>query len=193
MLHFSPPQSCLCLGVSRFLDPEDIDVRHPEKQAVLTYVTELYHKLAKHQKEQTKGRQIAKLVKTLKEIENMQARYKADVNALRNWIQDTENRLNDRNFPQRTDELKAELNSFKNDYLGKEKPRKMMERDRVEGDLVLIHQVQAAIKQSRWMPEVGMTLHDIENDWNRLEAAEHNRQQALHAALQRFVQSNKFL
>ncbi|XP_043236847.1 spectrin beta chain, non-erythrocytic 2-like isoform X8 [Amphibalanus amphitrite] len=172
------------LGIHRLLDAEDIDVNKPDEKSVMTYVASYYHTFAKMKSEIKGGKRIANLVGQMMEVDRSQERYNVLTTSLLEWILMKVSVLEDRDFPNSLEGIQKELLKFKS-YRTEEKPPKFRERSEIEALYFDINTKLKALNKPAFSPPEGKLLHDIERTWTQLEKAEHSREVALRAELQR--------
>ncbi|XP_078464717.1 spectrin beta chain, non-erythrocytic 5 isoform X2 [Lampetra planeri] len=172
------------LGIARLLEAEDVDVPHPDEKSIMTYVSLYYHYFSRIHKEQTGGKRIAKIVGLLTEAEALKTQYETMVTTLLQWIERKILELNDRRFPNSRNGMQALLSAFAR-YRTEEKPPKYQERGLLEAHLFAVRTKLRANNQRDYVPPEGRTLRDIERRWGELERAEHAREKALRAELNR--------
>ncbi|XP_037069817.1 spectrin beta chain, non-erythrocytic 1-like [Pollicipes pollicipes] len=166
------------------LDAEDIDVNKPDEKSVMTYVASYYHTFAKMKSEIKGGKRIANLVGQMMEVDRLQERYIVLTSALLEWIQLKITVLEDREFPNSLEGIQKELLKFKS-YRTEEKPPKFRERSEIEALFFDINTKLKALNKPAFSPPEGRLIHDIEKTWTQLDKAEHAREVALRAELQR--------
>uniref|UniRef100_A0A1I7XMH6 Spectrin beta chain n=1 Tax=Heterorhabditis bacteriophora TaxID=37862 RepID=A0A1I7XMH6_HETBA len=84
------------LGLAKFLDAEDVNVRDPDEKSIITYVVTYYHYFNKMKQETIQGKRIGKVINELMENENMINKYETISSDLLEWIKQTIQKLNDR-------------------------------------------------------------------------------------------------
>eukprot|EP00118_Oscarella_pearsei_P018140 m.184464 g.184464 ORF g.184464 m.184464 type:complete len:3710 (+) comp39319_c1_seq2:34-11163(+) len=172
------------LGIARLLDAEDVNVPRPDDKSIMTYLVSYYNYFTKMKFEETAGRRVAKVIGKLLEVDKMQGEYDQMATNLLVWIQRTMVKLSDRKFPNRLAGVQSLMADFKR-YRTVEKPPKYAERSDLEVQLFNIQTNLRALKRRVWVPAEGKLISDVNKAWEKLEAAEHERELALRSALQK--------
>jgi len=100
------------LGLTKFLDPEDVNVEQPDEKSIITYVVTYYHYFNKLKQETIQGKRIGKVVAELMDNEAMIDRYEALSTDLLEWIQRKIGELNDRHFENSLTGVQKQLSEF---------------------------------------------------------------------------------
>ncbi|KJH51468.1 spectrin repeat-containing domain protein [Dictyocaulus viviparus] len=171
------------LGLSKFLDAEDVNVRDPDEKSIITYVVTYYHYFNKMKQETIQGKRIGKVINELMENEKMINRYETISSDLLEWIKQKIEILNDRTFRNSLHGVQDQLAEF-NAYRTQEKPPNYFYlRFEEKGELeVLLFTLQSAMRannQRPFVPREGKLIGDINRAWDLLEKAEHERELAL--------------
>ncbi|CAF3404439.1 unnamed protein product [Rotaria sp. Silwood1] len=148
------------LGISRLLDPEDVNVEYIDEKSIITYIVTLYHYFSKMKNDNVQGRRLAKVIGSALDSEKMANEYERLVSDLLIWIEQTIRLLNDRQFPNSLIYVHEKLVEF-NRYRVMDKP------------------AQRANQQIPYQPREGKMISDINRAWENLERAEHERELAL--------------
>ncbi|KAM4042412.1 dystonin isoform 5-T5 [Anomaloglossus baeobatrachus] len=161
------------LGVTRLLDPEDVDVSSPDEKSVITYVSSMYDVFPKTP---DGGEGISANDVEVKWIE-----YQNMVNYLIQWIRHHVTLMSDRNFPNTVAELKALYNQY---LLFKEKdiPPKETEKEKIKH---LYSLLEAWIEFGRIKLCQGYHPNDIEKEWGKLIIAMFEREKAIRPEIER--------
>jgi len=172
------------LGISRLLEPEDVNVEMPDEKIIMTYVVAFYHYFSKMKDDQVQGKRIAKVVSSAIQIDKDIKTYEALTTQLLEWIRATIERLSERQFANSLQGVQQQLAAF-NLYRVNEKAAKFGEKGNLE---VLLFSIQSAIRaqnQRAYLPREGKLIADINRAWAQLDKAEHERELALREELVR--------
>ena len=156
------------LGVTRILDPEDVDTSHPDEKSLITYISMLYELFP-----DPNPRNPLHDDEKIRQIEE----YRDSASRMIRWLNDTISKLRDRNWPNTLQELRmiqTDLERFRQDEI----PHKITEKQRL---------AHAWREVSRMALEISNPIHldheisadNIDILWNRMTAAIHDRDQAL--------------
>lgn len=156
------------LGVTRILDPEDVDTSHPDEKSLITYISMLYELFP-----DPNPRNPLHDDEKIRQIEE----YRESASRMIRWLNDTINKLRDRNWPTTVQELRmiqTDLERFRSDEI----PHKLNEKQRLQ---------HAWREISRMASEISNPIHldheisadNIDILWNRMIACIHDREQAL--------------
>ncbi|NP_001171782.1 beta spectrin-like [Saccoglossus kowalevskii] len=170
------------LGLTKLLDPEDVNVDHPDEKSIITYVVTYYHFFSKMKAETVSGRRIGKVVIGAQENEKLTDEYDKIASNLLQWIEQTVTILNDRTFANALTGVQQQLYAF-NTYRTVEKPPKFTEKGNLEVLLFTVQSKMRANNQKPYLPKEGRLISDINKAWERLEKAEHERELALREEL----------
>ncbi|XP_038072907.1 spectrin beta chain, non-erythrocytic 1-like isoform X2 [Patiria miniata] len=170
------------LDLSKLLDPEDINVDHPDEKSIITYVVTYYHCFSKMKVETVSSKRIGKVISTAIENDKLISEYDKITSDLLQWIEQTIMILNDRTFSNNLQGLQQQLLAFST-YRTVEKPPKFVEKGNLEVLLFTIQSKMRANNQRPFTPKEGKMVHDINKAWERLERAEHERELSLRQEL----------
>jgi len=166
------------LGISKLLDPEDVNVEYVDEKSIITYIVTLYHYFSKMKNDSVQGRRLAKVIGSALNSEKMAQEYERLVSDLLAWIDQTIRILNDRQFPNSLVRVQEKLIDF-NRYRVMEKPSRFAEKGNLEVLLFTLQSKQRANKQIPYQAREGKMISDINRAWENLERAEHERELAL--------------
>ncbi|XP_078504101.1 dystonin isoform X2 [Lissotriton helveticus] len=161
------------LGVTRLLDPEDVDVSSPDEKSVITYVSSLYDVFPKVPED---GEGI-----NANDVEVKWVEYQNMVNYLIQWIRHHATLMSDRTFPNNPVELKALYNQYLQ-FKETEIPPKENEKARIKH---LYKQLEVWIEFGRVKLPQGYHPNDIEKEWGKLIIAMLEREKTLRPEVDR--------
>ncbi|XP_073531555.1 dystonin isoform X21 [Phyllobates terribilis] len=161
------------LGVTRLLDPEDVDVSSPDEKSVITYVSSMYDVFPKTP---DGGEGISANDVEVKWIE-----YQNMVNYLIQWIRHHVALMADRNFPNTVAELKVLYNQYLQ-FKEKDIPPKETEKEKIKH---LYSLLEAWIEFGRIKLCQGYHPNDIEKEWGKLIIAMFEREKAIRPEIER--------
>uniref|UniRef100_H2V0K0 Spectrin beta chain n=1 Tax=Takifugu rubripes TaxID=31033 RepID=H2V0K0_TAKRU len=166
------------LGLTKLLDPEDVNVDQPDEKSIITYVATYYHYFSKMKALAVEGKRIGKVLDYAIEADQLIEKYETLASELLQWIEQTIVTLNDRQLANSLSGVQNQLQAF-NSYRTVEKPPKFTEKGNLEVLLFTIQSKMRANNQKVYMPKEGKLISDINKAWERLEKAEHERELAL--------------
>ncbi|XP_048883547.1 spectrin beta chain, non-erythrocytic 1-like isoform X1 [Brienomyrus brachyistius] len=166
------------LGLTKLLDPEDVNVDQPDEKSIITYVATYYHYFSKMKALAVEGKRIGKVLDYAIEADQLVEKYETLASELLQWIEQTIHTLNDRKLANSLTGVQNQLQAF-NTYRTVEKPPKFTEKGNLEVLLFTIQSKMRANNQKVYMPKEGKLISDINKAWERLEKAEHERELAL--------------
>uniref|UniRef100_A0A667X523 Spectrin beta chain n=1 Tax=Myripristis murdjan TaxID=586833 RepID=A0A667X523_9TELE len=166
------------LGLTKLLDPEDVNVDQPDEKSIITYVATYYHYFSKMKALAVEGKRIGKVLDYAIEADQLIEKYETLASELLQWIEQTILTLNDRQLANSLSAVQNQLQAF-NSYRTVEKPPKFTEKGNLEVLLFTIQSKMRANNQKVYMPREGKLISDINKAWERLEKAEHERELAL--------------
>ncbi|KAM9251693.1 spectrin beta chain, non-erythrocytic 2 [Cariama cristata] len=170
------------LGLTKLLDPEDVNVDQPDEKSIITYVATFYHYFSKMKALAVEGKRIGKVLDAAREAEELVGKYEDLAGELLGWIEQTILILNDRHLANALPGVQNQLQAF-NTYRTVEKPPKFMEKGNLEVLLFTVQSRMRANNQKVYVPREGKLISDINKAWERLEKAEHERELALRTEL----------
>ncbi|XP_049748549.1 spectrin beta chain, non-erythrocytic 2 isoform X1 [Elephas maximus indicus] len=170
------------LGLTKLLDPEDVNVDQPDEKSIITYVATYYHYFSKMKALAVEGKRIGKVLDHALEAERLVEKYESLASELLQWIEQTIVTLNDRQLANSLSGVQNQLQSF-NSYRTVEKPPKFTEKGNLEVLLFTTQSKLRANNQKVYTPREGRLISDINKAWERLEKAEHERELALRTEL----------
>ncbi|KAM4720867.1 spectrin beta chain, non-erythrocytic 2 isoform 2-T2 [Rhinophrynus dorsalis] len=166
------------LGLTKLLDPEDVNVDQPDEKSIITYVATFYHYFSKMKALAVEGKRIGKVLDQAIEADQLIENYERLASELLQWIEQMIISLNDRKLANSLSGVQNQLQAF-NTYRTVEKPPKFTEKGNLEVLLFTIQSKMRANNQKVYTPREGKLISDINKAWERLEKAEHERELAL--------------
>ncbi|XP_073709486.1 spectrin beta chain, non-erythrocytic 4 isoform X2 [Misgurnus anguillicaudatus] len=170
------------LGLTKLLDPEDVNTENPDEKSIITYVVSYYHYFSKMKALIVEGKRIGKVLDNAIEAEKIIRRYEALASDLLEWIEKTIGIISNQKFANSLSGVQQQLQAFTT-YCTIEKPIKFQEKGNLEVLLFTIQSKLRANNQKPYVPHDGKLISDINKAWERLEKAEHERGVALRKEL----------
>uniref|UniRef100_A0A674P2M7 Spectrin beta chain n=1 Tax=Takifugu rubripes TaxID=31033 RepID=A0A674P2M7_TAKRU len=162
------------LGLTKLLDPEDVNTENPDEKSIITYVVSYYHYFSKMKALIVEGKRVGKVLDSCIEAENIVNRYEALASDLLDWIEKTIAVISNQKFANSLTGVQQQLQAFTT-YCTIEKPIKFQEKGNLEVLLFTIQSKLRANNQKPYVPHDGKLISDINKAWERLEKAEHER------------------
>uniref|UniRef100_A0A8C2KHP4 Plectin a n=1 Tax=Cyprinus carpio TaxID=7962 RepID=A0A8C2KHP4_CYPCA len=161
------------LGVTRLLDPEDVDVPHPDEKSIITYVSSLYDVMPRVP-------DVRDGVKA-NELELRWQEYYELVTMLLQWIRHHIIVFEERKFPSSYEEIEVLWRQFLK-FKETELPAKETDKNRTK----LIHKSFEGAVQAGQI-KVPSSYHpiDVEKEWGRLHVAILEREKLLRSEFER--------
>uniref|UniRef100_A0A803TVX4 Spectrin beta chain n=1 Tax=Anolis carolinensis TaxID=28377 RepID=A0A803TVX4_ANOCA len=166
------------LGLAKLLDPEDVNMEHPDEKSIITYVVSYYHYFSKMKALAVEGKRIGKVLDQVLDIEKIIERYESLASELLEWIELTIAIISNQKFANSLAGVQQQLQAF-TAFCTLEKPVKFQEKGNLE---VLLFSIQSKLRANNrklYIPKEGRSISDINKAWTRLEKAEHEREVAL--------------
>ncbi|XP_067093674.1 plectin-like isoform X1 [Osmerus mordax] len=161
------------LGVTRLLDPEDVDVAHPDEKSIITYVSSLYDAMPRVPDVQ--GGVMAN------ELELRWQEYYELVTLLLQWIRHHVIIFEERRFPGSYEEIEILWRQFLK-FKETELPAKETDKHRSK----LIYQsFESAVHSGQVKVPPGYDPIDVEKEWGRLHVAILERERLLRIEFER--------
>ncbi|XP_054638402.1 plectin-like isoform X35 [Dunckerocampus dactyliophorus] len=160
------------LGVTRLLDPEDVDVPHPDEKSIITYVSSLYDVMP---------RAAAQDSTRANELELRWQEYYELVTLLLQWIRHHVMVFEERKFPasyEETELLWRQFLKFKETEL----PVKESDKNR---STHIYQSFESAVHAGQVKVPPGYHPIDVEKEWGRLHVAILERERLLRTELER--------
>uniref|UniRef100_A0A8C7LH04 Spectrin beta, non-erythrocytic 2 n=1 Tax=Oncorhynchus kisutch TaxID=8019 RepID=A0A8C7LH04_ONCKI len=109
------------LGLTKLLDPEDVNVDQPDEKSIITYVATYYHYFSKMKALAVEGKRVGKVLDYAIEADQLVGNYESLASELLQWIEQTILTLNDRQLANSLNGVQNQLQAF-NTYRTVEKP-----------------------------------------------------------------------
>ncbi|VFV35977.1 spectrin beta brain 3 [Lynx pardinus] len=170
------------LGLTRLLDPEDVNMEAPDEKSIITYVVSFYHYFSKMKALAVEGKRIGKVLDQVLEVGKIIERYEELAAELLAWIHRTVGLISNQKFANSLSGVQQQLQAF-TAYCTLEKPVKFQEKGNLEVLLFSIQSKLRACNRRLFVPREGCGIWDIDKAWGQLEKAEHEREAALRAEL----------
>ncbi|XP_047666901.1 plectin isoform X10 [Tachysurus fulvidraco] len=161
------------LGVTRLLDPEDVDVPHPDEKSIITYVSSLYDAMPRSL-DAHDGVRISELELRWKEYYEM-------ITILLQWIRHHVVIFEDRKFPASYEEIEIlwrQILRFKESEL----PDKESEKERSKQ---IYQSFESAVQSGQIKVPPGYHPIDVEKEWGRLYVSILERERLLRTEFER--------
>nr|XP_045751688.1 plectin isoform X5 [Mirounga angustirostris] len=161
------------LGVTRLLDPEDVDVPQPDEKSIITYVSSLYDAMPRVPDVQDGVK--------ANELQLRWQEYRELVVLLLQWIRHHTAAFEERRFPASFEEIEilwCQFLKFKETEL----PAKEADKNRSKG----IHQsLEGAVQAGQLKMPPGYHPLDVEKEWGKLHVAILEREKQLRSEFER--------
>jgi hypothetical protein len=169
------------LGVTRLLDPEDVDTPQPDDKSLITYISSLYElfpeppehnplldieRIRKKNQKRKKEREKKERIRKIDE-------YKDHASRLCVWMRESTARLRERNFPNTLQEIKIaqqENNRFRTEEI----PPKLHDKQRLASSYKDVLKMANALPYTVRIEEE-FKIENIEYQWNKLISAHQER------------------
>eukprot|EP01100_Stratorugosa_tubuloviscum_P003200 TRINITY_DN1760_c0_g1_i1.p1 TRINITY_DN1760_c0_g1~~TRINITY_DN1760_c0_g1_i1.p1 ORF type:complete len:1545 (+),score=896.95 TRINITY_DN1760_c0_g1_i1:60-4637(+) len=172
------------LDIPKLLEVEDMVDIKPDERSVMTYISQFYHVFSKYGQVEVAGRRLGKFADLNAQTEAMKDEYGNRARGLADWMDDSINKLNDRDFGNSLADIQTKLDN-QNKFKFEEKPPKAVEKSDVEA---LFNNLTLKLKNNNrpafTAPE-GLSVEDLNKKWDHLNDAELDREAALRDELAR--------
>jgi len=162
------------------------DVVKPDERAVMTYISEFFHKFASYDLKERSGRRIKKFANFNEDMEKEEHSYESGAKKLLSWIDDTVRQLNARDFGASFEGAKKAFDQFK-EYITKSKPGKDADRLDLEGNYVKIQTKLRVNSRVPWNCPKGISPEELDAAWGRLLDAERDRGKAVRDNMYKYI------
>ncbi|KAK5910815.1 hypothetical protein CgunFtcFv8_005046 [Champsocephalus gunnari] len=164
------------LGVTRLLDPEDVDVLHPDEKSIITYVSSLYDAMPRVP-------DVQEGVKA-NELELRWQEYYELVTMLLQWIRHHIMVFEERKFPNSYEEIEVLWRQFLK-FKETELPAKESDKNRSKH---IFNSFEGAVQAGLVKVPPGYHPFDVEKEWGRLHVAILERERLLRKEFERLEQ-----
>ncbi|KAF7708796.1 hypothetical protein HF521_017853 [Silurus meridionalis] len=161
------------MGVTRLLDPEDVDVPHPDEKSIITYVSSLYDAMPRVLDAHDGVR--------VTELELRWTEYYELVTIIINWIRHHVVVFEERKFPASYEEIEIMWRQFLR-FKEAELPAKESEKDRSK---LMYQSFESAVQSGQIKVPPGFHPIDVEKEWGRLHVAILERERLLRTEFER--------
>ncbi|KAM4538788.1 plectin a isoform 3-T3 [Odontesthes bonariensis] len=161
------------LGVTRLLDPEDVDVPHPDEKSIITYVSSLYDAMPRVPDVQDGVR--------ANELELRWQEYYEVVTLLLQWIRHHILVFEERKFPTSYEEIEVLWRQFLK-FKETELPAKESDKNRSKH---IFKSFEGAVQAGQVKVPPGYHPFDVEKEWGRLHVAILERERLLRTEFER--------
>ncbi|XP_036393988.1 plectin-like isoform X2 [Megalops cyprinoides] len=161
------------LGVTRLLDPEDVDVPHPDEKSIITYVSSLYDAMPRVPDVQDGVK--------ANELELRWQEYYELVTLLLQWIRHHVVVFEERRFPTSYEEIEILWRQFLK-FKETELPAKESDKNRSKH---IFKSFEGAVQSGQIKVPPGYHPIDVEKEWGRLHVAILERERLLRTEFER--------
>ncbi|XP_027142352.1 plectin a isoform X4 [Larimichthys crocea] len=161
------------LGVTRLLDPEDVDVPHPDEKSIITYVSSLYDVMPRVPDVQDGVK--------ANELELRWQEYYELVTVLLQWIRHHILVFDERKFPTSYEEIEVLWRQFLK-FKETELPAKEADKNRSKH---IFKSFEGAVQVGQVKMPPGYHPFDVEKEWGRLHVAILERERLLRTEFER--------
>ncbi|XP_052002386.1 plectin-like [Xyrauchen texanus] len=162
------------LGVTRLLDPEDVDVPHPDEKSIITYVSSLYDAMPRVPDVQDGVK--------ANELELRWQEYYELVTILLKWIRHHVIIFEEKKFPTNYEEIEILWRQF---LMFKETELPPKESDKIRSKH-LYQSFESAVQAGQIKVPPGYHPIDVEKEWGRLHVTILERERLLRIEFERF-------
>ncbi|XP_077577040.1 plectin isoform X8 [Stigmatopora nigra] len=160
------------LGVTRLLDPEDVDVPHPDEKSIITYVSSLYDVMP---------RAVVQDTMRANELEFRWREYYELVTLLLQWIRHHVMVFEERKFPASYEEIELLWRQFIK-FKETELPPKESDKSRSKH---IYQSFESAVHDGQVKVPPGYHPIDVEKEWGRLHVSILERERLLRTEFER--------
>ncbi|XP_057690641.1 plectin isoform X23 [Corythoichthys intestinalis] len=168
------------LGVTRLLDPEDVDVPHPDEKSIITYVSSLYDVMPRAAVQES--------VRS-NELELRWREYYELVTLLLQWIRHHVMVFEERKFPASYEEIEILWRQFMK-FKETELPPKESDKNRSKH---IYQSFESAVHAGQVKVPPGYHPIDVEKEWGRLHVSILERERLLRTEFERLERLQRIL
>uniref|UniRef100_A0A2K6TCY0 Plectin n=1 Tax=Saimiri boliviensis boliviensis TaxID=39432 RepID=A0A2K6TCY0_SAIBB len=161
------------LGVTRLLDPEDVDVPQPDEKSIITYVSSLYDAMPRVPDAQDGVR--------ANELQLRWQEYRELVLLLLQWMRRHTAAFEERRFPSSFEEIEILWCQFLK-FKEMELPAKEADKNRSKG---IYQSLEGAVQAGQLKVPPGYHPLDVEKEWGKLHVAILEREKQLRSEFER--------
>ncbi|XP_052643922.1 plectin isoform X28 [Harpia harpyja] len=161
------------LGVTRLLDPEDVDVPQPDEKSIITYVSSLYDAMPRVPEVQDGVK--------ANELQLRWQEYYEVVTLLLQWIRQHTVLFEERRFPASYEEIEILWRQFLK-FKETELPAKEADKNRSKA---IFQSLEGAVQSGQLKVPPGYHPLDVEKEWGKLHVAVLEREKLLRAEFER--------
>ncbi|XP_075346493.1 plectin isoform X11 [Mycteria americana] len=161
------------LGVTRLLDPEDVDVPQPDEKSIITYVSSLYDAMPRVPEVQDGVK--------ANELQLRWQEYYEVVTVLLQWICQHTVLFEERRFPASYEEIEILWRQFLK-FKETELPAKEADKNRSKA---IFQSLEGAVQSGQLKVPPGYHPLDVEKEWGKLHVAVLEREKLLRAEFER--------
>ncbi|XP_054841177.1 plectin isoform X4 [Eublepharis macularius] len=161
------------LGVTRLLDPEDVDVPQPDEKSIITYVSSLYDAMPRVPDVQDGVK--------ANELQLRWQEYSEVVTLLLQWIRHHTVVFEERKFPASYEEIEVLWRQFLK-FKETELPAKESDKNRSKA---IYQSLEAAVQSGQLKVPPGYHPLDVEKEWGKLHVAILEREKLLRSEFER--------
>ncbi|XP_061144501.1 plectin-like isoform X23 [Syngnathus typhle] len=168
------------LGVTRLLDPEDVDVAHPDEKSIITYVSSLYDVMPRAAVQDTMR---------ANELEVRWREYYELVTLLLQWIHHHVMVFEERRFPANYEEIELLWRQFIK-FKESELPPKESDKNRSKH---IYQTFESAVNAGQVKVPPGYHPIDVEKEWGRLHVSILERERLLRTEFERLERLQRII
>lgn len=153
------------LGVTRLLDPEDVDTPHPDEKSLITYLSSLYNVFPEPATRNPFEDEKQRVIDEYRDLSS----------SLLLWLKQNVPRLQNRSFPDRIEEVK-QLYQDNATFRSIEIPPRLSEKQRLQS---LWRDMQKMMRENRVQMDDQLRYDYLDTQWKKMLHAHEDRDRAL--------------